>query len=162
MCDSLTQQFISSNTLIFKSQQHGSAHKMNLIQWPSCMRFKCFVENGGAVSPDSKPSYNPFDSINPLKTIWFCYNTHFPLTPARVYSGLVFSWLTFSPTQLKCLKWYISLTFLNLYPIWFHVLFLCCYLHCLCWSLYTKSLRFWKISAMCVKFFSCFSYSFQV
>ena len=25
--------------------------------------------------------------------IWFCYNTHFPLTPARVYSGLVFNGL---------------------------------------------------------------------
>ena len=26
--------------------------------------------------------------LNPLKTIWFCYNTHFPLTSAWVYSGL--------------------------------------------------------------------------
>ena len=29
--------------------------------------------------------------FNPLKTIWFCFNTHFPYTPARVYSGLVFN-----------------------------------------------------------------------
>ena len=31
--------------------------------------------------------------VNPLKTIWFCYNTHFPLTPVWVYSGLVFNGL---------------------------------------------------------------------
>ena len=31
--------------------------------------------------------------INPLKTIWFCCNMHFPQTPARVYSGLVFNGL---------------------------------------------------------------------
>ena len=38
-------------------------------------------------------------SCNPLKMIWFCYNTHFPLTPARVYSGLVFNRLIVpSPT----------------------------------------------------------------
>ena len=40
---------------------------------------------------------NPLPSLqvalNPLKTIWLCYNTHFPLTPARVYSGLVFNGL---------------------------------------------------------------------
>ena len=26
--------------------------------------------------------------FNPLKTIWICYDTHFPWTQARVYSGL--------------------------------------------------------------------------
>ena len=31
--------------------------------------------------------------VNPLKTIWFCYNTYFPLTAARVYLGLVFNGL---------------------------------------------------------------------
>ena len=31
--------------------------------------------------------------FNPLKRNWFCYNTHFPYTPARVYSGLVFNGL---------------------------------------------------------------------
>ena len=34
--------------------------------------------------------------FNPLKTIWFCYNTHFTWTPARVYSGLVFGGWTVS------------------------------------------------------------------
>ena len=29
--------------------------------------------------------------FNPLKTIWFCNYMHFPWTPARVYSGLVFN-----------------------------------------------------------------------
>ena len=31
--------------------------------------------------------------FNPFKTTLFCHNTHFPLTPARAYSGLVFSGL---------------------------------------------------------------------
>ena len=39
--------------------------------------------------------------FNPLKMIWFCYNTHFPYTPARVYSGLVFSRLKGSITYLE-------------------------------------------------------------
>ena len=29
--------------------------------------------------------------INLLKKIWFCFNTHLPQTPARLYSGLVFN-----------------------------------------------------------------------
>ena len=29
--------------------------------------------------------------LNPLKMIWFCFNMHFPYTPAWVYSGLVFN-----------------------------------------------------------------------
>ena len=52
------------------------------------------------------PCYGPFDShgtlthlcisfmtLNPLKMIWFGYNMHFPLTPAWVYSWLVFNGL---------------------------------------------------------------------
>ena len=38
--------------------------------------------------------------INPLKMIWFCYNMHFPWTPAWVYAGLVFNGLTI--VQLAC------------------------------------------------------------
>ena len=38
--------------------------------------------------------------VNPLKTIWFCYNTHFTLTLSWVYSGLVFNRLTQSLRSL--------------------------------------------------------------
>ena len=40
------------------------------------------------------PPFTP--SLNPLKTIWFCYNTHFPLIPAQVYSGLAFNGLRYA------------------------------------------------------------------
>ena len=40
-------------------------------------------------------------TFNPLKMIWFCYNTHFPLAPTRVYSGLVFNGLTLNMTTTK-------------------------------------------------------------
>ena len=33
--------------------------------------------------------------------IWICYNVHFPLTPARVYSGLVFNGLRQTCWQLQ-------------------------------------------------------------
>ena len=39
--------------------------------------------------------------FNPLKTIWFCYSMHFPNTPVRVYSGLLFS--GFNMARLKVL-----------------------------------------------------------
>ena len=32
-------------------------------------------------------------TLNPLTTIWFCFNMHLPQTPARVYWGLVFNGL---------------------------------------------------------------------
>ena len=37
--------------------------------------------------------YKYLPNINPLETNWFCYNTHFRKTLARVYSGLVFNGL---------------------------------------------------------------------
>ena len=53
--------------------------------------------------------------INPLKTIWFCYNTHFPLTPAGVYSGTSLQqvnkhihWLLMSPNTLLHKKLFLN------------------------------------------------------
>ena len=45
-----------------------------------------------------------YTNFNPLKTTWFCYNTHFPQTPARVYSGLVFNGLIYKFLKMKCSK----------------------------------------------------------
>ena len=49
----------------------------------------------------SKVPDTEWTTFNPLKTIWFCYNTHFPQIPARVYSGLVFNGLI--DIETRCL-----------------------------------------------------------
>ena len=42
---------------------------------------------------NTKPPCKTEHTVNPLKTIWFFYNTHFPLTPSQIFLGLVFSGL---------------------------------------------------------------------
>ena len=44
---------------------------------------------GDSMSMSKQPVHLPIEDT--LRMIWFCYNTKFPYTPARVYSGLVFN-----------------------------------------------------------------------
>ena len=58
-------------------------------------------ESANFSASQSKVPDTEWTTFNPLKTIWFCYNTHFPQIPARVYSGLVFNGLI--DIETRCL-----------------------------------------------------------
>ena len=74
-----------------------TVYKINRVSYLAICTTTLHVLKEGAIA-DLKLS--PVASIDLLKTIWFCYNTHFLYTPAWVYSWLDFSWL-----KAKCIDW---------------------------------------------------------
>ena len=93
-------QINSIQLLVFKDIKLNKNPLKNFFLRVECLSnlyfgFKQIViikmQNGRYVKTWATPC--GFIDINPLKTILFCYSTQFPLTPARVCSGLVFNGL---------------------------------------------------------------------